>query len=89
MLQFIQGLVNRKELILLFIAILIVFMMVAMPTRPAPDAGLLPRTHRVTQRSPEQGDQTLDSHLFRPILVADVTPEIDLKMPLLKAGTCG
>lgn len=85
MLQYLRNLVERKEIVLAFILVIVVFTALAVPKearvlrRTAP----LARTRPVLPTVGENQDPYLHPHLFRPLLVADVSHDANLETPLL------
>jgi hypothetical protein len=78
-----RNLFERKELLLLFIAGIIALIVlylpfVRVPTAEVPLSGARPVSSAV---GVESADVTLDPYVFKPMVVADVSPEIDLKRP--------
>jgi hypothetical protein len=78
-----RTLFERKEFLLLFIAgIILVIVMylpfVKVPVSEAPLSGARPVAMAV---GADSQDVALDPYVFKPMIVADVSPEIDLKRP--------
>ena len=90
MLQRLRNLFERKEYLLLFIAgILLVIVaylpFVRVPRRreSEPVTGTRPVSASVGDDST---DVSLDAYVFKPMIVADVSPEINLKRPEIPSG---
>jgi len=89
MLQRLRNLFERKEYLLLFIAGILLVIVVYLPFVRAPRRGVDP-VYGARPVSASVGvdsrDVRLDAYVFKPMIVADVSPEIDLKRPEIPSG---
>jgi hypothetical protein len=88
MLQRLRGLFERKEYLLLFIAGIILVIVAYLPfvRVPVREKRLAGTQAVSTVMGVDSTDVALDPYVFKPMIVADVSPEIDLKRPEVAQG---
>lgn len=82
-LQRLRNLFERKEYLLLFIAGIITLIVLYLPfvRFPKPDVPISDAQPVAGSVGTGPIDVTLDPYVFKPMILADVSPEIDLKRP--------
>ena len=89
MLQRLRNLFERKEYLLLFIAGILLVIVVYLPfvRIPRRESGSVSGSRPVSVSvGADSTDVSLDTYVFKPMIVADVSPEIDLKRPEIPSG---
>lgn len=89
MLQRLRNLFERKEYLLLFIAgiVLVIILYLPFVRMRGQDNNPISGTRPVSVSvGADSTDVSLDAYVFKPMIVADVRPEIDLKRPELPSG---
>jgi len=83
-----RNLFERKEYLLLFIAGIIALIVLYLPfvKVPVPEAPLSGARPVSVTVGVDSQDAVLDPYVFKPMIVADVSPEIDLKRPEISQG---
>lgn len=89
MLQRLRILFERKEYLLLFIAGIVFVILVYLPFVRVPrreDKPISETRPVAVSVGADSTDVSLDAYVFKPMIVADVSPEIDLQRPELPSG---